>query len=192
MTSTTLWKEVCDEGLARAVAGCAADVAGGCFGLRLRHKTGLSTRSIWGPESVHNNNYASHILLWMWGNPWSMGPRWIYESKDISLYMGNQMVIFRNVPIGRYVATLSYSGMVVTKCALICGNDEAAWRQQCMNNLKDMLTAKRGKGAWGPRSGEDFDCGTSGAGKCTEPCPCCICFTMPDDVLKYDPWWWRI
>lgn len=125
--------------------------------------------------------YGCEAILEVWG------PDGFYESKDISLYMGNQMVIFRNVPIGRYVATLSYSGMVVTKCALVCGNDEAAWRQQCMNNLKDMLTAKRGKGAWGPRSGEDFDCGTSGAGKCAEPCPCCICFTMPDDVLKYDP-----
>ena len=119
--------------------------------------------------------YGCSAILEVWG------PEGFYAYKEVPMYMGNQMVLFRNLPIGRYVITISYNGMVCTKCALICGNDEAQWRAQCMANLKDMLNTKRGKAAWTPESDEDFCCDKN------ECCQCNVCFKMPDDVFKYDP-----
>ena len=125
--------------------------------------------------------YGCEAILEVWG------PDGFYETKEVYLYMGNQMVIFRNVPIGRYVVTLSYSGMVVTKCALVCGNDKAVVGQLCMTKLKDMLTEKKRYGYTKSITDEFMDCGPDKNGICREPCPCCICFWMPDDVLIYDP-----
>jgi len=127
--------------------------------------------------------YGCEAILEVWG------PDGFYETRNVLLYMGNQMIIFRNVPIGRYVATLSYSGMVVTKAAIVCGNDEAAVRAMCMNDLKKQLQfAKSGKDIWEPRGHDEFlNCGSSGNGCNAQPFCCDICFTMPDDVMIYDP-----
>ena len=120
--------------------------------------------------------YGCSAVLEVWG------PDGFYAYKDVPMYMGNQMVLFRNVSIGKYVATLSYNGMVSTKCALLCGNGEAVWRSKCMQNLKDMLNTKRGKESWVAREkDEDFCCADK------ECCDCSVCFYMPDDVFKYDP-----
>ena len=119
--------------------------------------------------------YGCSAVLEVWG------PDGFYAYKEIPMYMGNQMIVFRDVSIGKYIVTLSYNGMVTTKCALICDNEEAAWRAECMNRLKDMLSTKRGKASWQPEYDEDFSCDKG------QSCQCSVCFKMPDDVFKYDP-----
>ncbi len=59
------------------------------------------------------------------------------------MYLGNQVAIFRNLPVGRYIVTLSYSGFVITKGAVLCGDGGEAWKADCVGSLKDAL--KRGK-----------------------------------------------
>lgn len=124
--------------------------------------------------------YGCAAIMEVWG------PDGFYEYKEVEMYMGFQMILVRNVPIGRYIVTVSYSGMVTTKCAIVCGTGEAQWRAKCMSSLKDVLNTKQGRDAWTPAYTEDYSCAPNGA--CfAEPCPCCVCFKMPDDCLKYDP-----
>ena len=123
------------------------------------------------------------------------GPDGIYLTKEIPMYMGNQIAIFRHLPIGRYIVSLSYSGMVVTKCAVLCGSGEIQWRADCTRELKDLLSQKKRPAegnanwrGWGSQNQTpDFapekcpGCGHK------EPCQTTIIFKMPEDALKYDP-----
>ncbi|MCD6595120.1 hypothetical protein J7L68_05520 [bacterium] len=127
------------------------------------------------------------------------GPDGIYLSKEIPMYLGNQVAIFRNLPIGRYIASLSYSGMVTTKCAVLCGMGDVQWRADCANGLKQILTNKQntnqgygGKSArwngWAQNKEQsDFVESPCPAGGHREPCQTSIIFKMPEDALKYDP-----
>ncbi len=123
------------------------------------------------------------------------GPNGIYLSKEIPMYLGNQVAIFRNLPIGRYVASLSYSGMVTTKCAVLCGMGEIQWRADCTEELKNILTSKRTRddrdedkywSRWQKKEPQDFAINCAGTGH-NEPCQTVLIFNMPEDALKYDP-----
>lgn len=130
------------------------------------------------------------------------GPDGIYLSKEIPMYLGNQVAIFRNLPIGRYIASLSYSGMVTTKCAVLCGMGDVQWRADCAQGLKQLLNNKKQGGSqeygYGVRKNRwtgwsqnqeqsDFvEAPSPGIGH-REPCQTEIIFTMPEDALKYDP-----
>ncbi len=115
------------------------------------------------------------------------GPEGTYMTKEIPMYMGTQVVIFREVPVGRYVLTLTYAGMVVTKCAVLCGSGEAQWRAQCMQGLKEMLKGKRKGGGWRPLVEEEFCSSPSPAVGFQENCQGVVCFNIPEDVLRVDP-----
>ena len=133
--------------------------------------------------------YGTTAYLEVWG------PDGIYLTKEIPMYMGNQVAIFRNLPAGRYIASLSYSGMVATKCAVLCGMGDVQWRADCTQELKEFLNQKKnppkGKTGWQgwDKTSEypDFapeKCPGCGHG---EPCQTTIIFKMPGDALKYDP-----
>ncbi|GEM_PF-3271982 len=133
--------------------------------------------------------YGPTAYLEVWG------PDGIYLTKEIPMYMGNQVAIFRNLPAGRYIASLSYSGMVATKCAVLCGMGDVQWRADCSQELKEFLNQKKnspkgktGWQGWGKTNEyPDFapeKCPGCGHG---EPCQTTIIFKMPEDALKYDP-----
>jgi len=142
--------------------------------------------------------YGTTGLLEVWG------PDGVYLAKEVPMYLGNQVVMFRNLPIGRYVASLSYSGMVVTKCAVLCGTGEAQWRADCAEGLKCVLKGKTRSSSWdyrddyGGRGGdmwagwaandqrEDFAVPSPSVGH-REPCQTILIFNMPEDALRYDP-----
>ncbi len=158
-----------------AIAGCACQT--GCEGQSYEDLKICIITSV--PLKYF---YGCTALVEVWG------PDGFYDYKNVPLYMGSQIVIFRDVPIGPYTVTISYNGMVVTKCALLCGYTNAEWRQQCIEKTKDILKAKKGGEPWHPRDvpfggDEDFLC----PGSDQVPCVCSVCFTLPEDFFKYDP-----
>ena len=127
------------------------------------------------PLSFYYGEYAELIIE---------GPQNYFKKQMVPMEIGMQVLTFRSVPAGRYCFTMSYAGMVVSKCGVLCCFCDNEWKAQCMYNLKDQLKAKRI-----PRYNYDNvpDWGyASPACGYPEPCTVIASFVIPDDAFKYD------
>ncbi len=148
---------------------------------------------------------VSQPLMFYYGETGLMevwGPAGTYLVKEVPMYLGNQVITFRNVPIGRYVVTVTYSGLIATKGAVLCSSGDMQWRSDCADGLKCILQAKKRGNTWDcqdnqPTGGynwywtqsnelSDFATPSPAVGH-REPLQAVVIFNIPEDALKYDP-----